>query len=149
MTEVNLNIDDGLSEHLRLGVLRQAGITVAAKRSVELDRTLGETEEEMRSLYTGRKPGEIPGLKPARKLFRSIGADPTRMRPASEALLRRVLKGGKVPAINSAVDAANLVSLRHLIPVGLYDLDCIRGDILLRLASPFRHRLRQLALSLK
>jgi DNA/RNA-binding domain of Phe-tRNA-synthetase-like protein len=55
------------------------------------------------------------------------------MRPASEALLRRTLNRQGIPRINSAVDAANLISLRYLIPVGLYDRDKIEGDVLLRL----------------
>jgi DNA/RNA-binding domain of Phe-tRNA-synthetase-like protein len=57
------------------------------------------------------------------------------MRPASEALLRRVLKRRGLPRINSAVDAANLVSLRYLIPIGLYDWDKIQGPVLLRLGD--------------
>ncbi|MBU0753992.1 MAG: hypothetical protein KJ645_02560 [Planctomycetes bacterium] len=89
----------------------------------------------MRYLYGGLQPSEIPGLKAARTLYRSIGVDPTRMRPASEALMRRVLKGDSLPKINSAVDAMNLVSLRHMIPVGLYDFAKIHGGIELRLGK--------------
>lgn len=61
-------------------------------------------------------------LAPARRLYRALGLDPTRTRPASEALLRRVLQGKGLYAVNSAVDAANLVSLSLALPVGLYDL---------------------------
>jgi DNA/RNA-binding domain of Phe-tRNA-synthetase-like protein len=129
---MNLGIDPSLRDRLVLAGLVQTGITVTSARNEALERALRETEEEMRALYKGRTPSEIPGCLPARKLYKSIGVDPTRMRPASEALLRRVLKGGGVPVINSAVDAANLVSLRNLIPVGLYDADKIRGDVELR-----------------
>lgn len=63
----------------------------------------------------------------ARELYRRFGVDPTRHRPSSEALLRRVRRGEGLPRINSLVDAANLLSVRHQVPVGLYDLDGVRG----------------------
>jgi DNA/RNA-binding domain of Phe-tRNA-synthetase-like protein len=130
---VNLSVDANLTERLRLGGLVQAGIRVMEERSEALKKALAEAETEMSRLYAGVQPSEIPGLRPARLLFRSIGVDPTRMRPASEALLRRTLNRRGIPRINSAVDAANLISLRYLIPVGLYDRDKIEGDVLLRL----------------
>jgi len=130
-----LFIDSSLAEKMRLGVLIQSEVEVTFDRGEDLDRAISETEDEMRTMYVGRMPSEIPGLKYARKLYRSIGEDPTRMRPASEALLRRVLKGQKIPVINSAVDSANLSSLRHLIPVGLYDLDKIDGDAFVRIGK--------------
>lgn len=130
---ISITIDPELEGVLRLGGLLQTGVTVTESRGDDLARTLSDTETEIRQLYEGRTPGEIPGTKPARRLYRSIGEDPTRMRPASEALLRRLLKGNALPEINNVVDTANLISLRHLIPVGLYDADCIEGDVLIRL----------------
>lgn len=136
MTEkrtMSLDIDPGLDDRLRVGGLVQEGIFVSPERGEALGAAIREAEQRMRALFSGMQPSEIPGLKPARRLFKSIGVDPTRMRPASEALLRRVLKGGGIPAINSAVDATNLISFEHLTPVGLYSLDRIEGPVLLRL----------------
>jgi DNA/RNA-binding domain of Phe-tRNA-synthetase-like protein len=133
MTQNGLDIDPELSDRLRVGGLVQEGIQATPDRGAALDAAIGEAERDMRALYCGLQPSEIPGLKPARRLFKSIGVDPTRMRPASEALLRRVLKGGGIPSINSAVDATNLISLQHLTPVGLYNRDRIDGAVLLRL----------------
>ncbi len=130
-----IRLDPALSNRLRLGGLHQADIRVSRNRSGELDAAITEAEEEVRRLYGGFKPSEIPGLHPARMLFRSIGVDPTRMRPASEALVRRALKGLGLPEINSAVDAANLVSLRFMAPIGLYDLDQVKGRVLIRLGG--------------
>ncbi|MEL9990976.1 MAG: phenylalanine--tRNA ligase beta subunit-related protein [Thermoproteus sp.] len=59
-----------------------------------------------------------------------IGIDPTKQRPAQEALLRRVLRGEELPRINPAVDIGNAASIKWLVPVGLYDIDKIGGDIL-------------------
>jgi DNA/RNA-binding domain of Phe-tRNA-synthetase-like protein len=72
----------------------------------------------------------------ARALYRALGLDPTKTRPSSEALLRRVLKGGALYRVNTLVDAVNLVSLRRQLPFGLYDLERIEPPVTLRLGGP-------------
>jgi DNA/RNA-binding domain of Phe-tRNA-synthetase-like protein len=66
-------------------------------------------------------------------LYRRFGVDPTRHRPSSEALLRRVGRGDPLPRVNSLVDVANVVSLRLQVPVGLYDLGRVEGELRVRL----------------
>jgi DNA/RNA-binding domain of Phe-tRNA-synthetase-like protein len=87
---------------------------------------------QLRAAYAGRAPAEIEGLKPARELYHRIGVDPTKLRPSSEALLRRVLRGEPLPKINSLVDINNLCSLEFLLPIGLHDLDRVEGPVALR-----------------
>jgi len=74
------------------------------------------------------RTGEVGDPAPARALYRRFGIDPTRVRPSSEALLRRLKKGEPLPRINSLVDVANALSVQLQVPVGLYDLDKVRGD---------------------
>jgi DNA/RNA-binding domain of Phe-tRNA-synthetase-like protein len=74
------------------------------------------------------KSGEVGGVERARELYRRFGLDPTRVRPSSEALLRRLKKGEPLPRINSLVDVANALSVQLQVPVGLYDLDKVKGD---------------------
>src|SRR5262245_17553072 len=74
-----------------------------------------------------------------RSMYSRTGIDPTKTRPSSEALLRRVRKGGELPRINSAVDVINWCSLESQLPFGLYDLDRIHGSIGLRLGAPGEH----------
>lgn len=90
---------------------------------------------DLRAEYDGLPPHGIPLLKEARRLYQAAGMDPTRTRPSSEALLRRVLKNQPLPAVNNAVDAVNLASLSFLLPIGLYDLDRVEGDITARLGT--------------
>jgi DNA/RNA-binding domain of Phe-tRNA-synthetase-like protein len=100
---------------------------------------LGEMERTAAALaaeHAGRQPSEIPGLGPARDLYRAFRIDPTRTRPSSEALLRRVLQGKPLPRILSAVDLCNLLSLQFLLPLGLYDSGKIAGDVTLRRGAP-------------
>jgi DNA/RNA-binding domain of Phe-tRNA-synthetase-like protein len=62
--------------------------------------------------------------------------DPTKLRPSSEALLRRVLRGDGLPRINTLVDINNLCSLEFLLPIGLHDLDRVRGPLVIRRGGP-------------
>jgi len=73
--------------------------------------------------------------KPARALYRRFGIDPTKTRPSSEALLRRVARGDAFPRINSLVDVANVMSLLAQSPVGLYDLARVEGQLSIRLGA--------------
>lgn len=70
-----------------------------------------------------------PTVAAVRVLFRQAGCDPTRYRPSSEALLRRVLKGEDLPAIHPAVDVNNLLSIALGVPGCVVDAA--------RVASPF------------
>ena len=82
------------------------------------------------------KAKEVPGVARARELYRRFGIDPTRVRPSSEALLRRLNKGEPLPRINSLVDVANAMSVQLQVPVGLYDLDKVKGDeLVIRLGA--------------
>lgn len=85
-------------------------------------------ELEVKRATQAVKSSELPSLDRARALYRKFGTDPTRMRPSSEALLRRLKKGDPLPRINSLVDVANALSVQLQVPVGLYDLGKVRGD---------------------
>jgi len=65
--------------------------------------------------------GEDPTVAAVRRLFRQAGCDPTRYRPASEALLRRILKGEEIPAIHPFVDLGNCLSAALAVPVCVAD----------------------------
>lgn len=57
-----------------------------------------------------------PSVAALRKLFKAAGCDPSRYRPASEALLRRILKGDEIPAIHPLVDVNNCLSATLAVP---------------------------------
>jgi len=68
-----------------------------------------------------------------RTMYKRIGIDPTKTRPSSEALLRRVRKGDTLQRINSMVDVCNWCSFEFQLPYGLYDAAHIDGDVTLRI----------------
>ncbi|MCH9647711.1 MAG: hypothetical protein K0U98_05690 [Deltaproteobacteria bacterium] len=75
-----------------------------------------QTEQNIRQRWRLETLSKDPVIAAIRKLFRAAGCDPTRYRPSSEALLRRVLKGGALPAIHPLVDLNNCLSLRLGVP---------------------------------
>jgi DNA/RNA-binding domain of Phe-tRNA-synthetase-like protein len=91
--------------------------------------------EVARTMQVARS-GDTGAVARARELYRRFGLDPTRVRPSSEALLRRLKKGEPLPRVNSLVDVANALSVQLQVPVGLYDLDKVKGDeLVLRLGA--------------
>src|SRR3989475_4889922 len=127
-----IEIDSGLREVVCLGVVRADGVAVARAAPggwAEIERLAAS----LRTRDTGKDPGASAELQPARELYRRTGEDPTKLRPSSEALLRRVLRGEALYRINSLVDTCNLCSLEFLLPIGLYDADRIEGPVTVRL----------------
>ena len=92
--------------HLEAQACDPALLTAAAARVV--DRLRGELQVETLSAH--------PVIAGLRKLFKAAGCDPTRYRPSSEALARRLLKGEVMPVISPLVDLNNCLSARLLVP---------------------------------
>lgn len=101
------------------------GATVVAHAS-GLDPLLAEAESRLRAAVP-------PDASAVRTMYKRVGLDPTKTRPSSEALLRRVRKGDPLPRINSMVDVINWCSVEFQLPYGLYDASKIRGGVTLRL----------------
>ena len=120
---------------VRVGLVRAEPVVVSpagAALAEEMSRLAAGLAAE----HAGLAPAAIPGIEPARQLYRAFGIDPTRTRPSSEALLRRAVGAKPLPTISNAVDVCNLCALRFLLPIGLYDLDRVRGSVLLRAGKP-------------
>ena len=105
-----------------------------ARESPGLETLKQEIVREIQSRYSLEAVKDDPVFRAYRDFFWSVGVDPTKTRPASEALVRRVLSGGKLPRINTAVDSYNLASVRSGIPIAAFDTDTLAGDLTLRFA---------------
>lgn len=73
-----------------------------------------------------------PQVEATRAAYKALGKDPARYRGSAEALLRRMVAGKGLPQINSVVDVINLVSVESRLPIGLYDLAHVTGEIIFR-----------------
>ena len=83
----------------------------------------------------GLDPAE-PVVAAIRRLFREAGTDPTRYRPSSEALVRRVLKGEELPAIHPLVDLNNCLSVTLRVPSCVMAERSFEPPVHLRRGSP-------------
>jgi DNA/RNA-binding domain of Phe-tRNA-synthetase-like protein len=89
-------------------------------------------ETKILSLPEPRAVLESPAIRATRAGYKALGKDPARYRGSAEALLRRILSGKNFPQINAVVDIINLVSVESRVPIGLYDLANVQGDIVFR-----------------
>ena len=120
----------GVAAHVRPGWLVLDGVGVV-ERAHALDAPLADAASRMRT--AADQPERTAQV---RAMYRRFGVDPTKTRPSSEALLRRVRKGDPLPRINNVVDICNWCSLEFQVPYGLYDLARVRGGIELRAGAP-------------
>src|SRR3970040_2044879 len=86
------------------------------------------------SMRSAAEPVDLIAV--VRTMYKRVGLDPTKTRPSSEALWRRVRRGDELPRINSLVDVCNWCSLEFQLPYGLYDAARIEGDVELRTGRP-------------
>jgi DNA/RNA-binding domain of Phe-tRNA-synthetase-like protein len=91
--------------------------------------------EETRSRYDLESLKDVPVLRAYRDFFWRVGIDPTKVRPAAEALIRRILLGKPIPSINNLVDSYNLASIRTCIALAAFDRDLLEGELLMRAAG--------------
>ncbi len=73
---------------------------------------------------------EITSIAATRRVYKACGKDPSRYRPASEALIRRVLQGKELYRLNTLVDLVNLASIAFGYSIGGFDADRFVGDTL-------------------
>jgi len=105
---------------------------VAGASPAALLQEMKTRENEIQKLPFPRGVLESMQVETARKAYKALGKDPARYRGSAEALLRRVVAGKGLPQINAVVDVINLVSVESRLPIGLYDLEHIVGDIVFR-----------------
>lgn len=131
-TGPTIEIDETLRGVLTLGWLEADGVVhdpLPEAYALERDAVI----TRLRTRYEGRSAGDLPGVAENRTMFHRLGIDPTKTRPSSEALLRRVLKGQPLPEIDPIVDVCNLASLEFQLSLGLYDRAEVRGPVFARL----------------
>lgn len=114
---------------VRVGVLRCDDLAVV-ENDERLVTPLAAAAEAARA-----RPDLVDTIAAVRTMYKRVGIDPTRTRPSSEALLRRVRKGEPLPRVNSLVDVVNWCSLESQLPFGVYDRSKITGDVTLRLGT--------------
>ena len=73
---------------------------------------------------------ELTSIAATRRIYKACGKDPSRYRPTSEALIRRVLQGKELYQRDTLVDLVNLASIAFGYSIGGFDADKFQGDTL-------------------
>lgn len=123
---------------VRAGVVHASGLVNGPSSPALLD----EYRAEQRAASDRLKATAIADLASIaawRRAFTRFGAKPTQYRSAAEALLRRLDKHGDIPTVNTLVDIGNLVSIRHAVPVAVFDRAGVTGAITVRFATGSEH----------
>ena len=96
----------------------------------ELWDEIHELEQRLRQQLTTESLKTLPGIAATRAVYKKCGKDPSRYRPASEQLIRRMLQGKELYQIDTLVDLVNLASIAYGYSIGGFDADKIVGDTL-------------------
>ena len=117
---------------ISIGTIKNVSVERDSVKIQELKKTL---YSEARAEHKLERLKENPTVRAYRDFYWRLGIDPTKIRPSGEALLRRVLRGGKLPTILTAVDAYNLASMKTLIPISGFDMEKLRPPFNIRFAE--------------
>ena len=96
----------------------------------ELWQEISDMGDRFRETLTIDSLKEMSSIAATRSVYRACGKDPSRYRPASEALIRRMLQGKELYQIDTLVDLVNLASIAYGYSIGGFDADKFVGDTL-------------------
>jgi DNA/RNA-binding domain of Phe-tRNA-synthetase-like protein len=127
--------EDCLALGLRAGAIlfREVRVDVAG---ADLKAEISSEIEAIRARFSSsRDVWALPEVASYQEVLRQVGVNPRREQPSVGRLLTFALERGTLPAINSLVEAYNLVSVRTLCSLGAHDLDRIELPVSLRLLT--------------
>jgi len=110
------------------------GVTVESS-GADLQKFKEEVLREVKKKYSLESLKDVAIFRAYRDFFWTIGIDPTKIRPAAEALIRRILAGRPIPTINNVVDSYNVASIKTEIALAAFNRDELKGSLLMRTAE--------------
>ena len=116
-------------------IIKKLDNIIIEKNNNDLENYKTEVLNEISKKYNLSSLKDEKIFRVYRNFFWEIGVDPTKIRPAAEALIRRVLAGKTIPEINNLVDAYNLTSIKTGIPLAAFDNSKIINGITARFAK--------------
>ncbi len=131
-----LEIEPSLREHfpgLQVIVGHVDGVSVEDS-GVELQAFKQAVCAEVKRKYTLESVKDAYVFRAYRDFFWRVGIDPTKIRPAAEALVRRILADKSIPLINNVVDSYNLASIKTEVALAAFNREQLKGQLLMRAA---------------
>ncbi|WP_338780436.1 phenylalanine--tRNA ligase beta subunit-related protein [Metabacillus sp. FJAT-52054] len=123
-----------LEPSFKIGIALYRGIEVGDSPQM-LKGRMRLFQESLYFDFENQEIKDIPAVQEWRALFKKAGTDPNRYRPAQEAIFRRIKKQQYLETIHSAADINNFFSMEYQIPIGIYDLDRLNGNIEIRIGN--------------
>lgn len=124
--EIKIELPD-----VKLAVVEADGVQVAPAGE-DLARLMDDVCGRKVREFTVETLAEAEPTRAVRAMFRAWDMDPSKYRPSSEALLRRVVQGKGLYRVSNVVDIGNLGSIETGWPFGCYDRSKIRAPIQFR-----------------
>ncbi|WXG46500.1 MAG: phenylalanine--tRNA ligase beta subunit-related protein [Candidatus Atabeyarchaeum deiterrae] len=119
---------------MKIAILKVA-VRKVEDRNEKLEELRKSLAEEVRSEYSLDTVKDARSFRAYRDFFWRLDIDPTKIRPASEALIRRILQTGTIPTINTAVDVVNIVSIETETVIDAFDANKMAKHAEIRFAS--------------
>ena len=124
------NMQDNFPDRVS-GIIEIHGIQPLAEVSAEVS----ELTARARKRLEAETEGSFPEIQAWRRAYSKMGLKPTQYRCASEALLRRLRKDAVLPKLHPLIDLCNAASVAYAVPVAVFDLDHVAGDLVVRQAK--------------
>ncbi|MEK3980452.1 phenylalanine--tRNA ligase beta subunit-related protein [Psychrobacillus sp. FSL K6-2836] len=118
----------------KIGIIHYTKIVVTSSPQM-LKGRLQLFQEQLFFELDDKAVTDFDGIKEWRALWKKFGADPNRYRPSMEAMYRRIAKQNYITPMHSAVDLNNFFSVQYEIPMGIYDVANIHGNITLTIGN--------------
>ena len=119
---------------LQIGVLSLRNIE-NTQPCEAIEELLMTSQAQVRQTFAGVTISQHPHIASWREAYRLFGVKAKQYPSSIENLVKRISKGETLRSINPLVDLYNIVSMKHLVPVGGEDLDSIQGQVELRFAG--------------
>jgi len=116
---------------VRLGVVEADDVRVRPA-DAGLAQLMDGVCEQKRREFTLESLADAEPVRAVRAMFRGWGMDPSKYRPSSEALLRRVIQGKGLYRVSNVVDIGNVGSVETGWPYGCYDRERVQAPIAFR-----------------
>ncbi len=105
------------------------------RNDANLQKFKDEVLSEVKKKYNLESLKDVAIFRAYRDFFWKVGIDPTKIRPAAEALIRRILGGKQIPTINTVVDSYNMASIKTEIALAAFNRDELKGNLIMRAAE--------------
>jgi DNA/RNA-binding domain of Phe-tRNA-synthetase-like protein len=135
---VSLDISDVIRNFpsFRVALIVAEDLAIRGERPRDLDAMIGDAETRIAADLAAIELADVPELRSWREAYKAFGVKKTSYRSSVERLLKNIQRGAGLPRVNALVDAYNMASAVHRMPIGADDLDRVTPPLAFRFSRP-------------